>query len=236
MKKNIIKIEIKSRYTESVIYEYECENNTMQITLKKAVSEKINLYGANLKGANLKGAYLKGAYLDGANLKGANLDGANLEGAYLKGANLDGANLEGANLKGAYLYGANLEDANLEGANLEGANLEGAYLEGAYLTYYDNDTDVDKETIIEEFEEKTSFKITTFENRHILAPYYHTYWRYGLVIDTYEYIEQEQTEEIKETSVSEEQVLFNKLSSENKEFIIKQMRLLQPVEEVYVNE
>ena len=176
MKKTENKIEIKNRYTEEVIYEYECENNTIKITLEKAISEEINLYGANLKGANL----------------------------------------EGANLKGAYLYGANLE--------------------GAYLTYYDNDADVDKENIIEEFEEKTSLKITTFENHHILSPYYHTYWKYGLVIDTYEYVEKEETEEVEETNVNEEQVLFNNLSSENREFIIKQMKLLQPSEEVSVNE
>ena len=186
MKNNKIKIEIKNRYSESVIYEYECENNTIKITLEKAVEENINLYGANLEGA--------------------------------------------------YLYGANLKGANLEGANLNGAYLKGAYLKGAYLIYYDNDTDVDKGTIIEKFEEKTNLKITVFENHHILSPYYHTYWKYGLVIDTYEYVEKEEVEEIEETNISEEQVLFNNLSSENREFITKQMRLLQPSEEVSVNE
>ena len=221
MKNNKIKIEIKNRYSESVIYEYECENNTIKITLEKAVEENINLYGANLEGA----------YLYGANLKGANLEGANLNGAYLKGAYLYGANLNGAYLKGAYLKGA-----YLYGANLNGAYLKGAYLKGAYLIYYDNDTDVDKGTIIEKFEEKTNLKITVFENHHILSPYYHTYWKYGLVIDTYEYVEKEEVEEIEETNISEEQVLFNNLSSENREFITKQMRLLQPSEEVSVNE
>ena len=72
-------------------------------------------------------------------------------------------------------------------------------------------------------------KITTFENHHILSPYYLTHWNYGLIIDSYEYIEKEETqdEESNETNVSEEQELFNKLSTENQEFILKQMKLLQ---------
>ena len=138
-----IKIEIKNRFTGSILFEWESENNTIKETIERA----------NLEGANLKGAYLEGAYLKGANLEGANLEGAYLEGAYLMGANLGGANLggaylegaylKGAHLKGAYLKGAYLERANLEranlmganiiGANLDGANLDGAYLDGAYL-------------------------------------------------------------------------------------------------------
>jgi hypothetical protein len=89
----MIKIEIKNRWTGSIIFTYEKENNTVKQTLVKAVSE-----GANLEGANLEGADLEGAYLEGANLEGADLEGAYLKGAYLKGANLEGANLKGANL------------------------------------------------------------------------------------------------------------------------------------------
>ena len=89
-----VKFEIKNRWTGSVLFEYEKENNTLKDTVEKAIEE-----GANLEGAYLRGANLEGAYLEGANLEGANLRGANLEGAYLEGANLRGANLEGA-----YLY------------------------------------------------------------------------------------------------------------------------------------
>ena len=52
----MIKIQIKSRYFGSVLFEYEKENNTIKDTLIEAVK---------------KGAYLKGAYLKGADLKGA---------------------------------------------------------------------------------------------------------------------------------------------------------------------
>jgi uncharacterized protein YjbI with pentapeptide repeats len=113
-----MKIQIKSRWSANVLFEHDCENNTIAITLRAAVEIS---------------ASLKGAYLKGANLEGANLGGANLKGAYLGGANLGGANLKGANLKGANLEGANLKGAYLEGANLKGAYLGGAYLKGAYL-------------------------------------------------------------------------------------------------------
>lgn len=63
-----IKIEIKNRWTGSVLFEHEKENNTIKDTVEKAVRE---------------GAYLRGAYLEGANLRGADLREADLEGAYL---------------------------------------------------------------------------------------------------------------------------------------------------------
>lgn len=94
-----IKIEIKSRWSGIILFEYEKENNTIKDTLEKAIEE-----GANLEGANLYGANLKGANLERANLKGANLRRTRLREAYLKEVCLIGANLEGANLKGANLY------------------------------------------------------------------------------------------------------------------------------------
>ena len=81
-----LKIEIKNRWTGSVLFELEKENNTIKDTLEEAVKSGANLVGANLDGANLGGAYLGGAYLGGANLGGANLGGAYLVGAYLRGA------------------------------------------------------------------------------------------------------------------------------------------------------
>ena len=62
------KIEIKNRWTDSVIF------NGEYYTIKEAVEAAVK-QGANLRGANLRGA----------NLGGANLEGANLRGAYLGG-------------------------------------------------------------------------------------------------------------------------------------------------------
>jgi hypothetical protein len=94
-----IKLQIKNRWTGSVIFEYEKEDNTIKETLVRAVGERIDLSGANLSDANLRDADLSGANLRGANLSDANLSGADLSGANLSDANLRGANLSGADLR-----------------------------------------------------------------------------------------------------------------------------------------
>jgi hypothetical protein len=127
-------VEIKNRFTGSVLFSHEAEENSMKITLLMALKASANLGGANLRGANLYGANLYGANLRDANLGGADLYGANLRGANLRGANLGGANLYGANLGSANLSSANLYGANLYGANLYGANLSGANLYGKKLS------------------------------------------------------------------------------------------------------
>jgi len=121
-----IKLQIKNRFTGSLIFEYESENNTIKETLLEAVKAKADLHGANLHGADLHGADLHGA-----NLHGADLHGADLRDADLRDADLGGANLRGAYLRDANLYGADLGGADLRGANLRGADLGGADLRDA---------------------------------------------------------------------------------------------------------
>ena len=99
--------------------------------------------------------------------------------------------LEKAVKKGVNLYGANLVGANLVRANLYGADLRGAYL---YL--YDSEELENKDEIISNFEEQTGIKIkSTYINKHVLSPYYLTYWKNGLIIDKYEYIGKEEIKE-----------------------------------------
>ena len=143
-----IKIEIRNRWTGSVVFEYTKEGNTITETVLDAIRRGADLRGADLRGADLRdadlcGAYLCGAYLCGADLCGANLRDADLRDADLYGADLRGADLRDADLCGAYLcgaylcganlYGADLCDANLRDANLRGANLRDANLRGADL-------------------------------------------------------------------------------------------------------
>ena len=66
-----IKIEIKNRWTGSVLFEYEKEDNTLKDTLLAAIKSGADLRGADLRGAYLSGADLRGAYLRGAYLSGA---------------------------------------------------------------------------------------------------------------------------------------------------------------------
>ena len=100
-----MKIEIKDRHYNSVLFAHDCEENSLKITLQMALKSSANLRGADLRGADLYGA----------NLRGANLRGADLYGADLRGADLYGADLRGANLRGADLYGANLGEKKLIG-------------------------------------------------------------------------------------------------------------------------
>ncbi len=95
-----MKIEIKNRFTGSVIFSHEQEGNSIQITLKAAISSEADLFGSDLRGADLCGADLREAYLRGADLRGADLFGAYLRGADLRGADLFGSDLRGADLCG----------------------------------------------------------------------------------------------------------------------------------------
>ena len=116
-----IKLQIKNRFTGSLIFEYESESNTIKETLLHAIKASADLRGANLRDADLRGA----------NLRGADLYDADLRDADLRGANLRDADLRGAYLRGADLHGADLYDADLRGADLRGAYLRGADLRGA---------------------------------------------------------------------------------------------------------
>ena len=111
-----IKIEIKNRWTGSILFEYSSVDNTIAKTLIEALKSEANLREADLRGANLREANLRGANLDRADLRGANLRGANLYRADLREADLRGANLRGADLRGANLRGANLREADLREA------------------------------------------------------------------------------------------------------------------------
>ena len=67
-------IQIKSRSTSAVLFEHDCENNSIRFTLELAIKS----------GADLSGAYLSRADLSGANRSGAYLSRADLSDAYLK--------------------------------------------------------------------------------------------------------------------------------------------------------
>src|SRR3990167_1463814 len=103
-----LKIKIKHFIMDSVLFEFETENNTIKKTLEEAVSQRADLRAANLWRADLQRANLRRADLRRADLRGANLWRADLWRANLRGADLQRANLRGANLWGANLWGANL--------------------------------------------------------------------------------------------------------------------------------
>ena len=127
-----IKIEIRNRWTGSVVFEYTKEGNTITETVLDAIRRGANLRDADLRDADLRDANLCDADLCDANLCGANLCDADLCDANLCDANLRDADLRGANLCDANLRGANLYGADLRGTDLRGANLRDA--KGCYLS------------------------------------------------------------------------------------------------------
>ena len=75
-----MKIEIKCRFTGSVLFEHSVKDNSIKLTVIAAVEKKVSLRGADLRGADLRGAYLRGADLRGAYLRGAILnDGSKVD-------------------------------------------------------------------------------------------------------------------------------------------------------------
>ena len=79
-------IEIKSWNTGKALFAWDCENNTIKLTMEAAVRAGASLDRASLVGASLVGASLDGASLVGARLVGASLDRASLDGASLFGS------------------------------------------------------------------------------------------------------------------------------------------------------
>ena len=66
-----MKIQIKSKYSGKVLFEHNCKDNTLTLTVIEACKKEADLSWAYLSGADLSGAYLSEADLSGADLSGA---------------------------------------------------------------------------------------------------------------------------------------------------------------------
>ena len=97
MKHMKTKIEIKSIFGK-LLFEFECENNTVKKTVEKAIESSADLSSADLSSADLSSANLRFANLRSADLRSANLRSADLSSANLRYADLSSANLSYANL------------------------------------------------------------------------------------------------------------------------------------------
>ena len=140
----MIKFDVFERFSGTLMFtaEIDCtdgaeESVKLGLSVKWALRNKANLYGANLEGANLYDANLYDANLEGADLYDADLTGANLYDANLTRANLSWADLTYANLSGANLYGADLYGANLSGANGVNDFIKCIQIETYPITYTD---------------------------------------------------------------------------------------------------
>ena len=93
-----MKISILRWDNGDVIFERECEGNSVRATLEAGVAEGIDFFRADLSGADLNFARLSGAKLSGAELNDTDLNYAELNDADLSGANLNCAKLNRAKL------------------------------------------------------------------------------------------------------------------------------------------
>ena len=69
-----MKIEIKCKLTQKVLFSHNCEDNTIKKTVERAVKENADLCNADLCNANMYNADLRNADLRYADLCNANLD------------------------------------------------------------------------------------------------------------------------------------------------------------------
>jgi hypothetical protein len=90
-KLNNMNIQIKHNYSGIVLFEYDCENNTVAKTVTEAIKRSADLSYADLSYADLSSANLRSADLRSANLRSANLRSANLSYADLSYADLSSA-------------------------------------------------------------------------------------------------------------------------------------------------
>ncbi len=112
-------VQITNRFTDEIIFEFYCENNSLKKTLEEAVRQGVKIMYADFSHQDLRDANLEGAYLY-ANMMGTNLAGANLKNAHLC-ADLSGANLDSTNMVDCSFTGCNLSKARLMNSNLKGA-------------------------------------------------------------------------------------------------------------------
>jgi uncharacterized protein YjbI with pentapeptide repeats len=110
-----MKIQIKARFTNSILFEGEYESKRHGV--EQAVKSSADLCSANLSSADLSFADLCSANLSFADLSFANLSFANLRYANLRYADLRSADLCSANLSSADLRYANLRSAELHDNN-----------------------------------------------------------------------------------------------------------------------
>ncbi len=106
-----MKIQIKNRFDDTVIFETDAES--LGAAVVAAIAARINLRYANLRSADLRSADLSYADLSYANLRSADLRYADLRYANLRYANLRSADLRSADLRYADLRYANLAKKEL---------------------------------------------------------------------------------------------------------------------------
>jgi hypothetical protein len=118
-----MKIQIKHRFNSSILFEHECENNTIKETLIQGLKANADLSGSDLSYCNLSGSDLSGSDLSYCILRGSNLSNCDLSYCILSGSDLSNCYLSGSDLSGSDLSYCILRGSNLSNCNLSNCNL-----------------------------------------------------------------------------------------------------------------
>ena len=94
-----LKIQIKNRFTGSVMFEFESENNSMKKTLEAAIKN-----GSDLSNSNLRNSDLRNSNLRNSNLSNSDLSNSDLSSSDLSNSNLSGCLVFDENLKRTPLF------------------------------------------------------------------------------------------------------------------------------------
>ena len=119
-----MKIEIKCRFAQKVLFEHDCKDNTIKKTVEEAVKCRSDLSWSNLRGSDLSGSDLSGSDLSGSDLCGSDLSRSDLRGSDLSGSDLRWSNLRESDLSWSDLSGSDLRWSDLRGSDLSGSNLK----------------------------------------------------------------------------------------------------------------
>ena len=103
-----MKIEIKHRYTGSVLFAHDAEENSLKITLAMAIKSGADFTGANFTDADFTGANFYRADFTGANFTDADFTDADFTDADFTGADFYRADFYRADFTGADFYRADL--------------------------------------------------------------------------------------------------------------------------------
>lgn len=126
-------IQIKNRYTNKVIFEYDCKDNSFKKTVLEAVKAKVSLVQANFAGADLKNINLNDVDLTAVNFCEANLEDSSFNNACIHSAYFGFANLESVDFIEADLSGSNFAEAIITYTNFTAAKLNYVSFNGSII-------------------------------------------------------------------------------------------------------
>jgi hypothetical protein len=91
-----MKIQIKHRFNGSILFEHECEENNIKVTILKGFKANRDLSNCDLRHCNLRNCNLRNCDLSNCDLRNCDLSGSILRNCDLSNCDLSGSDLIGS--------------------------------------------------------------------------------------------------------------------------------------------